>query len=54
MEAEQKVQGHPDESWSEAERWAWAEIRAGKIADFHARHSKLDRYRNHWFSEPTC
>ena len=42
MEAEQKAQMDPDESWSEPERWAWVEIRAGKIADFHARHSKLD------------
>ncbi len=42
MEAEQKAQGHPDESWSKPERWAWEEIRAGKVADFHARHSELD------------
>ena len=42
MEAEQKAQVDPDESWSEPERWAWAEIRAGKIADFHARLSELD------------
>ena len=42
MEAEQKAQVDPDKSWSEAERWAWAEIRAGRISDFHARHGKLD------------
>ncbi len=42
MEAEQKTQVDPDESWSEPERWAWAEIRVGRIADFHARHGKLD------------
>ncbi len=42
MEAEQKAQVDPDKSWSEPERWAWAEIRAGKIADFHARHSELN------------
>ena len=42
MVAEPKAQVDPDESWSEPERWAWDEIRAGKIADFHARHSKLD------------
>jgi hypothetical protein len=28
--------------WSETERWAWEEIRAGRIADFNTRHGKLD------------
>ncbi len=27
--------------WSPAETWAWAEIRAGRIADFHARDGPL-------------
>ncbi len=32
----------PPEGWSAAETWAWAEIRAGQIADFHARYGPLD------------
>ena len=29
--------------WSDAERWAWGEIRAGRLADFHRRYGqKLD------------
>jgi hypothetical protein len=28
--------------WSESERWAWEEIRAGRIADFNTRDGKLD------------
>ena len=28
--------------WSEPERWAWEEIRAGRIADFNEREGKLD------------
>lgn len=28
--------------WSEAETWAWVEIRAGRIADFNARDGRLD------------
>jgi hypothetical protein len=27
----------PSEGWSEPERWAWEQIRAGRIADFNAR-----------------
>ncbi len=30
------------ENWSEAETWAWDEIRAGRPADFHARDGPLD------------
>ncbi len=29
----------PDE-WTDAEQWAWKQIRAGRIADFHVRHKK--------------
>ncbi len=32
----------PPEDWSEAETWAWAEIRAGRTADFNARFGPLD------------
>ena len=32
----------PRSGWSEPERWAWEEIRAGRIADFDARDGKLD------------
>jgi uncharacterized protein YjbI with pentapeptide repeats len=32
----------PGSGWSEPERWAWEEIRAGRIADFHTRDGRLD------------
>jgi hypothetical protein len=32
----------PRSGWSEAEQWAWEEIRAGRIADFNTREGKLD------------
>jgi hypothetical protein len=32
----------PGSGWSEAERWAWEEIRQGRIADFDTREGKLD------------
>jgi hypothetical protein len=35
----------PGSGWSEPERWAWEEIRAGRIADFDAREGKLDPRR---------
>jgi hypothetical protein len=37
-----KVEPELPERWSDAERWAWGEIRAGRIADFHARYENLD------------
>ncbi|NIR49601.1 hypothetical protein GWO09_14585, partial [candidate division KSB1 bacterium] len=41
------------EQWSEAERWAWGEIRAGRIADFHQRYDEaLDpKEPNGWDDE---
>ncbi len=34
---------HIPEEWSDAERWAWEEIQAGRIVDFHERYArKLD------------
>ena len=36
MSREPKI---PDE-WSDAEQWAWEEIRAGRIADFHKRYDQ--------------
>jgi hypothetical protein len=32
----------PEEQWSEPEKWAWQEIRAGRMADFNARERRLD------------
>jgi hypothetical protein len=32
----------PGTGWSEPERWAWEEIRAGRIADFDTRDGRLD------------
>jgi uncharacterized protein YjbI with pentapeptide repeats len=32
----------PGPGWSEPERWAWEEIRVGRIADFNTREGKLD------------
>ena len=41
----------PQADWSEAERWVWDEIRAGKIANFHERVRKLDPLSDEGWSE---
>jgi hypothetical protein len=39
----------PQADWSKAERWVWEEVCAGKIADFHQLHGKLDqRFHEDW------
>jgi len=40
--AAQAAEPAPDPTWTPAERWAWEQLRDGKIADFHAKCGSLD------------